>query len=261
MNAPLLEVAALRYAYHLAQPVLQSASLAVHAGTVTAILGPNGVGKTTLLKLILGLLTPLAGSIKLAGMPLAHYSRQQLAQQIAWVPQQEAISFPFSVLEYVLLGRAPYLRPFAQPGAYDRKLAFAALQEVGLESLQERTVTELSGGQKQLVTIARALAQAARLMLLDEPTASLDLSNRGRVLALIRQLAQHQRAVIFTTHDPNSAAAVADQLILVKQGQVLAAGPTEQLLEAELLSATYGVPVQVAELAGKRVVLDAPVQL
>lgn len=256
MSAPLLELVGLRFAYTASEPVLHGVSLRVDCGSVTAILGPNGVGKTTLLKLILGLLTPQAGEIRLAGRPLASYRRQQLAQQIAWVPQQEAISFPFSVLEYVLLGRAPYLRPFAQPGADDRRLALAALQEVGLEPLQERPITELSGGQKQLVTIARALAQAARLMLLDEPTASLDLSNRGRVLALIRQLAKHQRAVIFTTHDPNSAAAVADQLMLVKQGQVLAAGPTEQLLEAELLSATYGVPVQVAELAGRRVVLE-----
>jgi iron complex transport system ATP-binding protein len=256
MNPPLLEVVGLRFAYVHGQPVLHDAALQVYPGSVTAILGPNGVGKTTLLKLILGLLAPLAGEIRLSGRPLASYSRQQLAQLIAWVPQQETFGFPFSVLEYVLLGRAPYLHPFAQPSAHDRKLARGALQEVGIEALRGRVVTELSGGQKQLVTIARALAQAAKLLLLDEPTASLDLSNRGRVLALLYRLSRSGRAVIFTTHDPNSAAAVADQLILVSQGQVLAAGPTEELLDRELLSATYGVPVEVAELAGKRVVID-----
>ena len=235
--------------------VLRDLSVEIPAGAVTAILGPNGSGKTTLLRLLLGVLRPQAGEIRLAGRPLHTYSRRERGRLIGLVPQDEYIPFNFSALEYVLLGRAPYLHPLQMPGEADRRAALDALERVGLRDLADRPLPTLSGGERQLITVARALAQQPRILLLDEPTAHLDLGNQGRLLTIIGELAGQGTALVLTTHDPNLAAALADHTILLRRGQVLAAGPPAATLTAELLSATYGAPVQVLSLNGRRVIL------
>jgi iron complex transport system ATP-binding protein len=234
---------------------LRGLSLEIPAGSVTAILGPNGSGKTTLLRLMLGVLRPAAGAIRLAGRLLESYSRRERSHLVGLVPQDEHIPFDFSVLEYVLLGRAPYLGPLAMPGKADRQIALEALNTAGLAHLQDRPLPTLSGGERQLAVVARALAQQPRILLLDEPTAHLDLSNQGRLLEIMRALADRGVTLVMTTHDPNLAAAVAGCAVLMRQGQVLATGPAAATLTAEKLSATYGVPVQVFQVDGRHVIL------
>jgi iron complex transport system ATP-binding protein len=235
--------------------VLRDLSLEIPAGAVTAILGPNGSGKTTLLRLLLGVLRPAAGTIRLAGRPQGSYSRRERGQFVGLVPQDEHIPFDFSVIEYVLLGRAPYLGPLQMPGEADRLVAREALRTTGLEQLQDRTLPSLSGGERQLATVARALAQQPRLLLMDEPTAHLDLSNQGRLLEIMRALVAGGVTLVLTTHDPNLAASVAGLCVLMREGQVLDAGPAEMTLTAEKLSATYGLPVQVFQVDGRRIIL------
>jgi iron complex transport system ATP-binding protein len=258
----ILSVSGLSFSYDGAgRAVLHDLSLEVRAGAVTAILGPNGSGKTTLLRLLLGVLRPAAGAIQLAGRPQQGYSRRERSQFIGLVPQDEHIPFDFSVLEYVLLGRAPYLGPLQMPGEVDRQVALAALHMVGLDPLQDRTLPSLSGGERQLATLARALAQQPRILLMDEPTAHLDLSNKGRLLAIMRDLVARGVTVVLTTHDPNLAASVASFAVLIRQGQVLAVGPAGAVLTEQTLSATYCVPVRVYHFDGRRIILlsDDPI--
>lgn len=257
-NDEMIGISGVRFSYNgREQAVLRDLSLILPAGAITAILGPNGSGKTTLLHLILGILSPEAGAIRLAGRPQAGYSRRQMSQLIGLVPQEEHSPFDFSVLEYVLLGRAPYLGPLEMPGEADYRLALAALQTTGLTHLQDRAIPTLSGGERQLAVVARALAQQPRILLLDEPTAHLDLGNKARIINILRALADEGVAIVLTTHDPEVAAAIAGFVVLMRQGQILAAGEAGSVLTAEQLSATYGVAVQVFQIEKRRVILLA----
>jgi iron complex transport system ATP-binding protein len=252
----MISVSGLSFQYNGSRrTVLQDLSVEIPGGTVTAILGPNGSGKTTLLRVLLGVLPAREGAIRLAGRPQGSYSRRELSQLVGLVPQDEHIPFDFSILEYVLLGRAPYLGPLAMPGAQDQQVALDALNTAGLAEMQHRPLPNLSGGERQLATVARALAQEPRILLMDEPTAHLDLGNQGRLLAITRDLASQGVTVVMTTHDPNLASSLASYAILMHDGQVLDAGPTDFVLTEERLSATYGVPVQVLEAGGRRLIL------
>ncbi len=255
---PLLSLHEVRFRYDgpTGREALAGLSLAITEGTITAILGPNGAGKTTLLHTMLGRLQPTAGEVRFAGRPFTDFSRRELSHRIGLVPQSEQAAFEFSVLDYVLLGRTPYLGLLEMPSEEDYAAARAALDFVGIAHLSERTVTTLSGGERQMVTVARALAQRPRLLLLDEPTAHLDLGNRGRVISMMQHLRAEGLTVVFTTHDPNIAALVADEVILMREGHVLHSGPRETVLTAERLEETYGVPVLV-EKVGKRLVVLA----
>lgn len=255
MSEMLLSLQAIDFGYLPDGKVLHSLTLEIETGTVTTILGPNGAGKTTLLHLALGWLQPRAGRVWLASRPLESYSRRELGRWIGLVPQSEHIPFEYSLLEYVLLGRAPYLKPLEMPGQKDFEAALLALERVGLGELWQRPVTNLSGGERQLVLVARALAQQPRLLLLDEPTSHLDLANKKRLADLLRSLAAQGVTVLLTTHEPEVAAAVASHLVLMRAGRVLHTGPLSETLTSRRLSETYGVPVRVDELAGQRVVL------
>ena len=258
MSGAALALRGVRFAYTAGGPeVLRDVTLDVPAGSITALLGPNGSGKTTLLWLMLGLLDPRAGTIHVAGRLREHYSRRELSRQVGLVPQDEPVAFDLSVLEFVLLGRAPYLGLLELPSAADRGRAHEALATIGISALAHRAVPSLSGGERQLATIARALVQQSQILLSDEPTAHLDLANTRRVLDVMRGLGREGRTLVFTTHDPNLAAAIADHVVLLREGRILAAAATAEALTAAALSATYGVAVEIAEVRGRPLVITS----
>ena len=234
---------------HGRTPIATDIDLALEPGEILCLLGPNGCGKTTLFKTLLGLLPALGGVISLDGQPLNRLSRAAIARAIAYVPQQHAPPFPYSVHEVVLMGRTARLSTFAQPGERDHAAATEALAEVGMAAFAEADYSRLSGGQRQLVLIARALAQQSPYLVLDEPTASLDFGNQARVLASVRELAARAgsdgRGIIFSTHDPAQAFALEAQVLLMSEGRLMARGRPQDCLTAERLEAVYGLPVQV----------------
>lgn len=226
--------------------VLDEVSLQVDRGGVVGLLGPNGSGKTTLMRLMAGLLTPSAGRVSLDGRPVGALTRRQLARQVALVPQETQTTFDHSVLDMVLMGRFPHLGPFALEGPADLALARDALAATGTAHLERRAFGTLSGGEKQRVVIAGALAQASSILLLDEPTASLDLGYQIEVAALLRQLNRERRTtLVLSTHDLNLAAALCDRVVLLKHGRVLAQGATLDTLTADGVAQLYGVNADV----------------
>lgn len=256
MNTPLLSFRDVTFHYPLqTHAALRHLSLDIHHGSVAAILGPNGAGKTTLLHLALGWLKPQGGQVALDGRPLSAYSRGELGRWMGLVPQSEHIPFEYSLLEYVLLGRAPYLKPLEMPGPQDCRIAGQALEQVGLGGWDGRSIAQLSGGERQLVLVARALTQEPRLLVLDEPTSHLDLSNKLRLLTMLRKLNDRQVTIMLTTHEPEVAAAVATHLVLMRGGQVLRTGPLAETFTSQNLSATYGMTVQVTQVDGRQIAL------
>ncbi len=256
MSEALISVQDLTFAYdgdH--RRVLDGLTMDLPAASITAILGPNGAGKTTLIHILLGLLRPYEGVISISGKDLALCTRRELSRMIAFVPQSEYTAFDFSVLEYVLMGRAPHIRMLRMPTKEDLDHALGHMDSLGLIHLARRSILELSGGERQLVLIARALAQEPKLLLLDEPTTHLDISNKGRILATLSELATRGVTVVFTTHDPGAAASTAGYLVLMKEGRVLSSGPLDSVLTAEGLSDAYGTPVRVVRVDGQPVVL------
>ncbi len=220
-------------------------------GEVLSLLGPNGGGKTTLLKTLLGLLAPKAGEVRLDGHALSTRSARDRARVIAYVPQTHVSTFAFPVEAVVLMGRTAHNSLFGRPTAKDRDIVAAVLERLGIAGLAERPYTMISGGERQLVLLARALAQEPQFIVLDEPTASLDFGNQGKVMREMRALAASGHGVLFTTHDPNHALRAADRAFLLRQGERLAEGRVEQVLTQKQLEALYGAPVQrVADASG-----------
>jgi ABC-type cobalamin/Fe3+-siderophores transport system ATPase subunit len=230
------------------RPVVDGVTLGVPRGTIVGLLGPNGSGKTTLLRLLSGAVTPARGSIAIDGVAISTLSRREMARRIAVVPQETHSTFDFSVLEIVLMGRYPHLGAFELEGADDVARAREALAATGTAALESRRFATLSGGEKQRVVIAGALAQSSEILLLDEPTASLDLGFQFDIAALLARL-NRDRAVtmVVSTHDLNLAATLCTELVLLKAGQVLAHGPTERVLNAESVRLLYGVDADVTQ--------------
>jgi iron complex transport system ATP-binding protein len=213
-------------------------------GEVLALLGPNGSGKTTLLKTLLGLLAPLAGEAMIDNAPIASYSAAERARRIAYVPQSHTPSFAFTVETVVLMGRTAHGNLFSAPSAADREVAARALERFGIAALRSRPYTMISGGERQLVLLARALAQEPRFIVLDEPTASLDFGNQGKVIREMRALAAGGHGVLFTTHDPNHALRAADRAFLMRSGVRLAEGKVREVLTRSRLEDLYGTRVE-----------------
>ncbi|MGQ9495868.1 MAG: ABC transporter ATP-binding protein [Thermoanaerobaculaceae bacterium] len=213
-------------------------NLALEAGNILCLLGPNGAGKTTLLRTLLGILPPLAGTVRVAGRPLAAWSRPALAKQLAYVPHSHAGLFAFTVEEVVLMGRTAHIGRFATPSAHDRDIARDCLARLGIGHLANRAYTEISSGERQLALIARALAQEAFILILDEPTASLDFGNQLRVLREIQALKGRGLSILMSTHQPEHALRVADRIALLKSGRIVAQGPRD-LATAQTLAALY----------------------
>ena len=214
-------------------------------GEVLALLGPNGSGKTTLLKTLLGILPPLAGAALIDGKPIASYAAAERARRIAYVPQSHVPTFGFTVETVVLMGRTAHGNLFSAPSATDRLVAGRALERFGITALKERPYTMISGGERQLVRLARARAQEPQFIVLDEPTASLDFGNQGRVLSEIRTLAAAGHGILFTTHDPNHALRAADRAYLIRDGQRIADGRVRDVLTRARLQSLYGAPIEM----------------
>jgi len=236
-----------------ANRVLDSVSLNVARGTVVGLLGPNGSGKTTLLRIMAGVLQPQSGRVTIDGRPIEQMTRRDLARHIAVVPQETHSAFDFSVIDMVLMGRYPHLGVFELEGANDQAIARDALAATGTSALEARPFATLSGGEKQRVVIASALAQSSDVLLLDEPTAALDLGYQLEITALLRRLnAERGTTMIVSTHDLNLAAALCERVVLLKQGRVVAHGETEATLTAANIRLLYEVDadVQFHPLAG-----------
>lgn len=248
-----LEADDLAYGYP-ERPVGSGISLSLAPGEVLCLLGPNGCGKTTLFKTLLGLLAPQGGCISLDGENLARLRRTEIARRVAYVPQAQAGIFPYGVLDIVLMGRMAYGNLFAGPTAEDRKTALQALEDLGIGALAVRDVTHLSGGQRQLVVVARAIAQAAPLIIMDEPTANLDFGNQVVVLQKIRQLADRGIGILLSTHDPDHAFAVATRVALMQEGTVVTSGRPVEVLTPDRLRAVYGVDVTIERLDDGRTI-------
>jgi len=225
---------------------LRDVSVTIPRGSLAGLLGPNGCGKTTLLKLMAGVLRPHQGAIALDGRAIGGISRRELAKQIASVPQETHPAFDYSVLEMVLMGRHPHLGAFQLEGPEDLAIAHDSLSATGTAHLADRQYMTLSGGEKQRVVIASALAQAPDVLLLDEPTASLDLAYQLEVASLLDRL-NHDRGVtmVLATHDLNLAASLCDSLVLIRAGRVLAQGPTREVLTGAMIQQLYDVEADV----------------
>jgi iron complex transport system ATP-binding protein len=252
--AVMLEARGLGYGYP-GRAVGRDLNLALGAGEVLCVLGPNGGGKTTLFRTLLGLLEAQAGEVRLQGEPLDALPRGEVARRMGYVPQGHTAQFAFTVRDVVLMGRTAHVGLFAAPGAADRAAAERAIEALGIGELAERVVTELSGGERQLAMIARALAQGARLLVLDEPTASLDFGNQVRVLRELRRLAADGYAVVFSSHDPGQAFLAASGVLLLVRGGALRQGTPEDVITADNLRQVYGVDVRVTAVDGVRACL------
>jgi len=252
MSAPRLAVEDLSYGYP-GHVVGHKLSFTVGAGEVLCVLGRNGEGKSTLFKTILGLLPPRAGTLRVDGEPISSWSPRRRALTFGYVPQHSGGAFPFTVAELVLMGRTAHRGPFAAPSATDRAAAEEAIAALGIEHLAEREWLRVSGGEGQLALIARALAQEPRILVLDEPTASLDFGNQVRVLDAVRSLAETRRlSVLLSTHHPEQAFACADQVAVLAGGKLLQIGAPADVITSATLRACYSVEVAVLPVAEDR---------
>jgi len=240
-----LEISQVDFSY-LDGLVLHNIDLSIKGGEMVGLLGPNGSGKTTLLKLASGILKPAQGEIRLNGNSISTLSRKYIARNVAVVPQQFHIPFAFTSGEVVMLGRTPFLRALAEESEADRRVVNNALKLVGIGELAERRFDELSGGERQKVILAMALAQQPKLLLLDEPTVHLDIAHQMEILELVRSLNTEQGlTVIAAMHDLNLAALYFDRLVLLKEGRVWADGTPNQVLTEAKISEVFSASVRV----------------
>lgn len=228
--------------------VLAGVNLEVVTGQVIGLVGANGSGKSTLIRTLLGLLEPVSGRVELEGGDAARVDARLRARRVGYVPQIVRPAFPYRVDDFVLMGRAPHVATVGRPGVFDRATAAAALDELGIGDLADRPVTQLSGGQLQLVLLARALTQEPAALVLDEPASALDFGHQARLLELLRRQAARGLAVLMSTHHPDHVLTACDQVVLLAAGRVQAQGTPGEALTGDALTALYGVPMTVAEV-------------
>jgi len=242
--------------------ILRDVNLSVGSAEIVTLLGPNGAGKTTLFKTIMGFIPPVAGTIAVQGTDIRKIPPRELGKLVAYVPQLHKTPFPFKARDIVLFGRTVHLGLFSSPGKEDRKVADRCLDLLDVTHLAERPFTELSGGERQMVIIARALAQEAGFIILDEPTANLDYGNQVRVIRKIKELQQQSIGIMLSTHQPDHAFMLGSTVLVMKNGSVLKPGKPEEILTSGTLRTIYGVDVDVIDMpsngkAGRK--LCAPV--
>ncbi|MGA7866705.1 MAG: ABC transporter ATP-binding protein [Stellaceae bacterium] len=252
VTTPRLAVEDLSYGYP-GHVVGRHVTFHIGAGEVLCVLGRNGEGKSTLFKTVLGLLPPRAGAVRVDGGLTAGWSARRRALTFGYVPQSVGGAFPFTVAELVLMGRTAHRGAFSAPSAADRRVADEAIETLGIEHLAQREWLRISGGERQLALVARALAQETRILVLDEPTASLDFGNQVRVLDAVRSLAEtHGLTVLLSTHHPEQAFACADRVAVLAGGELLQIGAPAEVVTAETLRACYAVEVAVLPVAASR---------
>ena len=237
------------------RPVLQDVTFSARKGEVLAVLGANGVGKSTLFRCLLGNLSGYSGSITVEGEELRRLSPRKRAKKIAYIPQRHRPTFGYTVLDTALMGTTRQLSPFLSPGKAQVDCAYQALERVGAAHLAQRDFSRLSGGEQQLVLLARALAQQVDILVMDEPASSLDYGNQLRVLQMVRELAGEGYTVLFSTHDPQQALRFADRVLALSEGKVAAEGAVETVLTQELLRRLYRVETEFYETPGGTVIL------
>lgn len=255
----LLQVKDLGFSYDGSRQIFRDISFEVRAGEIVCLLGPNGIGKTTLLNCLARLREPLLGSVLLGGEDMAHMPAREIARIIGYVPQTLLPSFDYTVLEYVVTGNAPWLGTFEKPGPEHYHRAEEALEQMAISHLANKAYTRISTGELQQVSIARAIAQKARLILMDEPTAHLDYGNQLKVLRLIKDLSAKGYAVVLTTHNPDQVLLLDAKTAIIDEQSAFHFGPWQEILTEELLSAMYGVPLRLIKVEGiDRMVCIAP---
>jgi len=232
---------------------VEGINLEVGEGEVVSVIGPNGAGKSTLLKLVYGLLKPEKGRVEVDGKDVHRLPFGERAKLLGFVPQGHVPTFPFKVVDFVLLGATPELGPFGAPGEGHRRRALELLKLFGLENYADKPYTSLSGGQIRLLITARALMTSPKYLLLDEPTSELDLKNALLVLQTVKKLAKEGVGVLLVIHDPNLAYLFADKLVLMRGGRIVAGGKPEEVFNEELLSEVYGIELKLIECAGETV--------
>jgi ABC-type cobalamin/Fe3+-siderophores transport system ATPase subunit len=236
--------------------VFEDVTLALVPGEVLVLLGPNGTGKSTLLKCMAGILRPQRGRVLLDGVDTASLPPSRLARRIGYVPQSNASTFPFRVRDVVVMGRAPHLNTLESPSRRDVEIAREVIEEMGIGRLADRSCHQISAGEWQMVLIARALAQQPDLLLFDEPTSHLDIGNQVRILDHVRRLAGRGYTVVMASHVPDHAFMAGDRVAILKDRQLMALGRADEVITSETLRAAYGVEVKVADLVsevGRRV--------
>ena len=247
----MIELDRLSFAYG-ARTVLKDVSFTAGEGRLVAVLGPNGAGKSTLFRCVLGLLGPYGGSIRLAGREVRELTRRELAGLAAYIPQSSEPVFDYTVLDTVLMGASAGMGVFRTPGAAQREAAEEALRELNIWELRDRGVGHISGGERQLTLIARAMAQRARLLVMDEPTANLDYGNQYRVLERARMLAEDGYTILLSTHNPDHALYFATDILALHRPGVYSAGAAEDVLTEALIEEIYSLPVTIAEVETPR---------
>ncbi len=243
----MIEIDNLSFAY-TKQPVLKDVSLGVKKGSVVSLLGPNGVGKSTLFKCVLGLLQGYEGSIFIGGQNIKGFSPKELAKQIAYVPQSHYPAFQYSVFDMVLMGTSSQVSAFSSPGKKQQQTALEALEKLAITHLAHRDFMRISGGEKQLVLIARALAQQAPVLMMDEPTANLDYGNQMHVLCCIQALAKEGYTIIQSTHHPEQSFMFSDQIIAMLEGKLIAQGPPKDVIKTKVIKKLYNIDTKIESL-------------
>lgn len=243
---PIFQVKNLHFGYKN-HKVLDGVDFTLFSGEVISLLGPNGCGKSTFIRLLLSLIKAQKGSISLIDKPIDKYSHKDIASLIAYIPQYHNVPFNYSVLEMVLMGRISKLGFFGTPTQIDRSKSLDALKRVGIEDLASRPFGQLSGGQKQLVLLARALAQEVNTFIMDEPVNGLDYGNQIRLLELIHNLAKEGYTFIKTTHYPDHALLVSSRVVVMNQGKIIADGAPKDVIVSEMIEEVYGIQAQIID--------------
>ncbi|MBQ6453689.1 MAG: ABC transporter ATP-binding protein [Coriobacteriales bacterium] len=228
--------------------IVHGVSFTVDAGEFVCIIGANGCGKTTTLKALMGLLPIWSGDVLIQGMSIKGMPEKELAKHFAYIPQAHTPPFPFKVADVVLMGRTPYINRMARVTEHDKAVAYQALSMLGIAELADKAYTQLSGGQQQLVLIARALTQQSQILVMDEPTAALDFGNQQLVLSRMKTLSRMGKAVIMVTHDPDHALFCADRVVVMDKGDILRDGPTSECITTDVLNTIYNIDARVLDV-------------
>jgi len=257
MSGSVYEIRNLTYGYVPGNPVINRVTLDIRGGEFCAVIGPNGSGKSTLLRLMTGLIKPQSGVINLKGRPLGSTGEREIARSVSYLPQEDEVHFPFTAGEVVLLGRWPHSGGAFFDSSEDHDAALRAMERVGITDWSGRLVTELSGGERARVLLAKAVATEPECMLLDEPASELDLKYRADAYGLLRDIANEGIAVVVVAHDIGSVARWADRFVLISDGRVLADGNSGAVLDRAILEQAYGVEVKVISDGMDRAVFPA----